>query len=145
MDTAACKWSYAGDDTHRMHVIPGPFKKDGVTGKRICMDCCRFLGWEWADKPAASEASKPAATFPKRDIIYLLQTKTDEMNDWERKFIHDLSKRTVWSEKQEQFFEKIRAKFFEINNNETQKDDTRIEQPAAAPQPTPDDDFYVPF
>lgn len=144
MQVEGCKWSYEGDDTHRMFIIPGPFKKAGVNGKKICMDCCRFLGWDWADKPAETTTDKPEAVYPKRDLMFLLQKKAGELNEWETKFLGDLSKRNVWSPKQDAAFEKIRAKFFEITTNETKKDDTRIEQPAATTQSV-DDDFYVPF
>lgn len=146
MQVDPCKWSYAGDDSHREFVVPGPFKKDGVSGKKICMDCCRFLGWQWADKPATTNQEKPKGTYPKRDLVYLMQTKAAELNDWERKFIDDLSKRTLWSEKQEAAFNKIRAKFFDVSHLEKkdESNEKRSEQPAPAAQPI-DDDFYVPF
>lgn len=151
MEVTECKWSYAGDNQHREFVLPGPFKKDGVLGKKICLDCCKFLGWVW-DTPLAAKTdqAKPEGTYPKRDLVYLLQTKLGEMNEWEQKFINDLSKRTIWSEKQSAAFEKIRAKFFEVNerkdeNNEPAQQSEQPEQPAASDELPQLDDFDAAF
>ena len=145
-----CKWSFNGDDTHREFVIPGPFKKEGVTGKKICADCCRFLGWVWAEP--AIQPLQPGQSieevFPRRDLIFLLQHKQDLMNDWEKKFVADLSRRNIWSVKQEAAFQKIRSKYYETANEKSERENTNgTQQPQPVPQPIPvsDDDFYVPF
>lgn len=153
METTECKWSYAGDNQHREFVLPGPFKKDGVSGKKICLDCCKFLGWVWTTPfVAKAEEGKPAGTYAKRDLVYLLQKKLGEMNEWERKFINDLHKRTVWSEKQQAAFEKIRTKFFDVNEKEEKDEPAQSEQPKQPQQSVTNlaellepNEFDVPF
>lgn len=144
MNVEPCKWSHAGDNEHREFVLPGPFKKDGVTGKKVCQDCCRFLGWVWADREE-KPVEKTASISPDRDLLHLLQTRLSEMveNDWEQTFLKDLSKRNNWSAKQLQAFERIRSKFFEISNENKEEKNAGSEQPK--PQPVDDDDFVVPF
>ena len=140
MNVEPCKWSYSGDNEHREFVLPGPFKKDGVTGKKVCQDCCRFLGWVWREEKAVE---KTASISPDRDLLHLVQTKLSEMNDWEQTFLKDLSKRNNWSAKQLQAFERIRSKFFEISNENKEEKNAGSEQ--SKPQPVDDDDFVVPF
>lgn len=141
MNVEPCKWSHTGDDLHREFVLPGPFKKDGVNGKKVCQDCCRFLGWVWADNQEKTQ-EKVASISPHRDLLHLVQTKIGEMNEWEQTFLKDLSKRNNWSAKQLQAFERIRSKFFEIPNENKEKENAGSEQPKP---PVDDDDFVVPF
>lgn len=144
-----CKWSFAGDEAHREFVIPGPFKKEGVTGKKVCMDCCRFMGWVWAEPTIQplEPGQSIEEVFPRRDLIFLLQHKQDLMNDWEKKFVADLSRRNIWSVKQEAAFQKIRSKYYETANEKSQKEATNGTEQPPQPQPADNDidDFYVGF
>ena len=143
MDTTECKWSYAGNNNHREFVLPGPFKKDGVTGKKVCMDCCRFLGWVWSDK--LESAAKPKSVSPNMDMIHLLNGKFAEMSEWEQKFIKDISKRTVLTEKQVEHFNRIRSKFFELPNETQHSKEVENVGVKQSNTITDDDDFLVPF
>ena len=97
--TDECKWSYTKDGNHREFILPGPFSQ--AAGKRICQDCCKYLGW---NQPV--EKTVTPVTPDDRDTIHLLQAET--LPDWETKFISDVAKRHEWSEKQRTIFDRIK-------------------------------------
>lgn len=149
MDNVECKWSYAGDNKHREHVIPGPFKKEGVSGKKVCADCCRFLGWVWEDGKQPEPKELREATRTELDIVYMLNHKLSEMNEWEQSFIKDLSKRYKWSEKQTATYERIKSKFFTSNDQKEENHEPvkpAEQQSVTSVDELPQlDDFDVPF
>lgn len=134
-----CKWSHTKDGKHREFILPGPFAK--AEGKKVCQDCCRFLGWHNQREmaPGTSQvAYNSKVTSEDRDTIFLLQA--EKLTDWETKFVSDISKRHEWSEKQRVTFERVKSKYFTSKPSQEKK----IEPASTAPS-TPADDFYVPF
>lgn len=101
-----CKWSYAKDGTHREFILPGPFHN--AKGKKICQDCCKYLG---LIEPIEKEASGPATpvTQEDRDAFHMLQAGT--LPEWETKFISDIAKRHELSAKQRKIFERVKSQF----------------------------------
>lgn len=140
-----CKWSHAKDGSHRVFILPGPFSK-GV-GKKICQDCCRYLGWD--DGSTQTAPSAPPSDLPprapatdttklEREQAYLLVTGT-KLPDWEAKFVSDIQKKGVWTEKQRAVFQRIVKKY--LKPNETKP----AEEPKHDSIPPIDDDFIIPF
>lgn len=141
-DATECKWSYHRDGSHREFILPGPFSK--AKGKKVCQDCCRFLGWHelHEEKPAYAPASPVSDVTPEdRDLIHLLQS--EKLPDWETKFVHDLSRKNAWTEKQRAVFDRVRKKY--LKTPDPQPKEEKHEPTVSAVPTLGADDFYVPF
>lgn len=133
METTECKWSYTKDGKHREFILPGPFSK--ADGKKVCQDCCRFLGWHNENKPLEAPPASFEPGAVERDCIHLLEA--GNLNDWEKKFCADIARKHAWTEKQHAAFKRIRDKYL--------KEGKKNESTSTVPNPDFNDLADVPF